>query len=531
MMRSRSFPAMLALAALAALWLAAWGQPCSAQGPPVITVEVDAAAGRRPISPYLYGKNGLFDDDGTAAVAGEAGLRMARESHGNNCTKYNWREDLSSHPDWYNNVYKQGLHERARRLSEEFPEIQGLFGFQVLGWVARTDEANFREQEVDPRPPARDNLCGGGDPDLYLMPWGPADTAGILDYWFGPGGLGLRPESFRYWHLDNEPECWASTHDDVADGSMTPEQCIQLYVGVALEVKRQRPDLRLLAPGFTSEWMWWNWNNEFVDGMPWAEYFVKRMAEESARVGVRLVDVIDYHTYIGGEAPAEQILEEHRVFYDPSYEFPRGNGCKRYPDGGWHEDQRVERIFGRTEEWIAKYFGPDSGVTIGITEAGSRGRGATVDALWYASMLGTFADHGVEVFTPWDWAQSWWEVMYLFSRRGGDTRVESRCSGEPLVSAYSSVAAAGGKLTVILVNRDPVEGRTAEVRLTGFAPSAGPHETLLLSNLPEGNQRTFVSGTDNALVAGQVEAAGGALTVTLPPYSVMAVLVEGQEGR
>jgi hypothetical protein len=73
---------------------------------------VNAAEGKLPVSPYIYGKNNNFSTVfGTPTTAEdislykEAGLRFTRENGGNNATKYNWRRKISSHPDWYNNVY------------------------------------------------------------------------------------------------------------------------------------------------------------------------------------------------------------------------------------------------------------------------------------------------------------------------------------------------------------------------------------------------------------------------------------------
>lgn len=509
----------IALAAAIALAATLASPPAGA----AVEVTVDAAAGRLPISPYLFGKNGAVRDD-EAQLAREAGIRISRESAGNNCTKYNWREDLSSHPDWYNNVYKQGWAERARKLQDEYPGMQGLFGFQVLGWVARTDAANFREWEADPKPERHENLCGGGDPTLYLQPWTARDTVDILDHWFGPGGLGLDPARFRYWHMDNEPECWASTHDDVSPKDLSAEECVQRYVAVAREVKTRYPGIRLMAPGFTSEWMWWNWNNGFVDGLPWMEYFIKRIAEESQAFGKPLIDVVDFHTYVGGEASDEDALQEHRMLYDPDYRFPRANGCKRFPDGGWHDDQTVERLFGRTEEWLDKYFGPDHGITLGITEAAGPSRDEMINALWYASMLGTFADHGIEVFTPWDWRESWWEVVHLFSRYAREFRVGAQSSDEPQLSAYASINGAGTGMTVILVNRAATR-QTVTVRALGFA-CTGPVQALQLAALPPG-ERTFRSRTDNALVSSAVTRRGGDLSVEVPARSITALVASG----
>ena len=510
----------------ASLFLASWlALPLACADMPV-RVTVDARAGLHPISPYLYGRNGALQPDGDDLLRA-SGLRITRETGGNNCTKYNWRLDLSSHPDWYNNVYKQNWPERAQRLQRDFTDLQGLFGFQVLGWVAKTDAVNFHEQEVNPRPESHLNLCGGGTPTLYLQPWTAKDTVDILDYWFGPNGLKLDPARFHYWHLDNEPECWMSTHDDICPKDFSPEECVRRYAAVAREVKTRYPQFRLLAPGFTSEWMWWNWNNNFVQGMPWVEFFIKRMAEESKAAGVRLIDVLDFHTYASpANGTDEDLLQEYRIFYDPDYKFPGANGCKKYPDGGWHEDQKVEMIFGRAEQWLEKYFGPGHGITLGVTEAAPAQKREMVTALWYASMLGTFADHGVEVFTPWDWRESWWEVVHLFSHYAGTRRVESRCDAEPTVSAYSSLAASGKSLTVLLLNRSASETASVQIALAGFKPLQGPATTLQLANLPE-DQRTFKSDTDNALRRGTVPVGKSGVTISLPPYSITAVVLEG----
>ncbi len=516
--------AMLRLAGIQIVVLAVAAVATAADFTAAVTV--NANSGARPISPYIYGLNGALQQY-TPELIRASGLRLTRESNGNNCTKYNWRLDLSSHPDWYNNVYKQGWHDRAQRLQKEFADLQGLFGLQVLGWVAKTDAVNFREQDVNPRPESHQDLCGGGKPELYLQPWSAQDTVGILDHWFGPGGLGLDPARFRYWHLDNEPDCWMGTHNDICPKDYSAADCVRKYVAVAREVKTRYPGIRLMAPGFTSEWMWWNWNGGFVEGLPWAEYFIKRMAEESKACGMRLLDVVDYHTYAGSDKQTEaDVLQEYRILYDPTYQFPTANGCKRLPDGGWHDDQRVEMIFARTEQWLDRYFGRGHGITIGVTEAAPAHKREMVSALWYASMLGTFADHGVEVFTPWDWHASWWEVLHLFSRYAGTRRVASHVDGAAPVLAFSSLDASGKTLTVILLNNSPDGTATARVSATGFVLADRPATTLRLANLPE-DTRTFQSDTENALRRGTVPLRQGVAKVRLPPYSITAVLLAG----
>lgn len=77
-----------------------------------VSVVVDAALDRKAISPYIYGRNNSLSDNPSNPLSDadwqrlkDAGVRIFREGGGNNSTKYNWRLKLSSHPDWYNNVY------------------------------------------------------------------------------------------------------------------------------------------------------------------------------------------------------------------------------------------------------------------------------------------------------------------------------------------------------------------------------------------------------------------------------------------
>ncbi|HKC67392.1 MAG TPA: glycoside hydrolase family 44, partial [Bacteroidia bacterium] len=66
-----------------------------------VNIQVDANAGRKPISPYIYGRNNSISDDPSSPTSAatwklmrDAGLRFTRENGGNNATKYNWRKKI-----------------------------------------------------------------------------------------------------------------------------------------------------------------------------------------------------------------------------------------------------------------------------------------------------------------------------------------------------------------------------------------------------------------------------------------------------
>jgi hypothetical protein len=517
-----------------------------------VTIQVDAAAGRKPISPYIYGRNNNISDDPTSPTNGatwkmmrEAGLRYMRENGGNNATKYNWRKNISSHPDWYNNVYKHDWDYAAKTLGDSMPGVQGMWAFQLIGYAAKNLTNNFDDWSYNGSTwwsGACQNLAGGGtvngaggcnatvngNTNLYLQSCTPDSTTAILDHWFGSGGLGLNSNNIKYWSMDNEPDGWNSTHDDVMPTLPTAEAYMQLYFAVAKKARAKFPNIKLTGPVPMSEWQWYTWNNNKITvagtDYNWLEFFIKRCAEEQVASGVRLLDAIDIHSY-PNESNNADIVQGHRVYFDTTYNYPGANGCKTTDASGWNPSITQEYIFGRCNKWLNQYMGAGHGVTCAVSEFGLTNNNANVTANEYASILGTFADNNVEFFTPWYWYPGMWETLHLFSRYGKDTRVKSVSSNELDVSAYSSVNIAGDSMTIVLVNRNLTNSHITNVTLSNFTMANGSYSTKQLSGLPSGE--TFVSHTNNALSTGTVSVNSNMFSISLPALSTNAIILKG----
>lgn len=517
-----------------------------------VSILIQADSGRKPISPWLYGRNNNLSDDSKKPIADsllavyrEAGLRMLRENGGNNTTKYNWRRKLSSHPDWYNNVYAHDWTYAAKILQDSLPGTQGLFGFQLLGKAASNTSNNFDDWSYNKGTwweGTPQNLAGGGvandagggkaategDPSKYLMDWPADSSAAILDGWFGTGGAGLDASRFRYWNMDNEPEIWGGTHDDVVTTPMDFETYFQKYLAVAKAVRARGVPVKLVGPVYCNDWQWWTWNNSLVDddGVDRSamEMFLKRIGEEEKKTGLKLLDVFDLHFYPGYNSASDvpDLLQLHRVFWDTAYAWPGSNGIHMV-DGKW-KTATPNYTFERVRRWMLQYLGEERPVA--MTEFGAMSAGGDVNArdAFYASLLGTFADHGGELLTAWDWYPGWWEVMHLFSRQAKAVRVRSISSMDSLVSAYSSISANGDSLVAILVNRDVSASQDVSLNLTGFVPS-GAVATLRLSGI---SGETFRSRSRNALAAGTASTSGGLVPLALPPLSITAVTIPGK---
>jgi hypothetical protein len=334
---------------------------------------------------------------------------------------------------------------------------------------------------------------------------------------------------FRYWGMDNEVEIWNSTHDDIDPGMfghiLTAEECVQRWAAVAKAARKFYPGIKLAGPASASPWQWYTWPNESpipYNGRNycWPEYLIKRLAEIQDSTGVRMMDVYDVHFYLPGNT--KEVIQQHfRLLWDTTYYGPN-NDATRWASGvyDWQDPQMHEMFFKRINDWCDTYFGKGNGITVGASESGmdsAVSNHPSETATWYASIIGTFADHGAAIFTPWNWSPGMWETVHLFARYAQADRVKSTSSYDTLVSAYSSISKRNDSMTVILVNRGP-STQTADVSLSGFAP-ASTGTTLSLSGL---TGETFVSHTQNALQKGTVSVSGGKFTADLPGYSITA---------
>lgn len=515
-----------------------------------VSIKIDATADKKAISPYLYGRNNsLSTDPGQVlninwTMLKDAGITFFRESGGNNCTKYNWRKKLSSHPDWYNNVYGNDWDVAAKALKTYIPSAQGMWAFQLLGKVAKTNKANFPDWDYNKSQwweGVNQNLAGNGvlnptgskakvegNINQYLEDWSADSTVAILDHWFKD--LALDKNKLLYWNMDNEVEIWNGTHDDVMPVQISAEEFMQKYFEVAKKARAKFPNIKLVGPVTANEWQWYNWSNGItVNGKssPWLEYFIKRVAEEQKSSGIKLLDVLDIHYYPGSNK-VDEVLQYHRVFFDRNYVYPEANGVKTI-NGGYDNSQNKEYIFGRVNDWLEKYLGTNHGVKLGVTESGINITDPNAIAIWYASTLGEFMKNEVEIFTPWSWPVGMWETVHLFSRYNQSFSIKSTSSDETLVSAYPSINATQDSMTVVLVNRSSSGSKTTSLSFDNFVLSGKTATTLALKSLP--NTETFVSHTQNALSKSNVAIENNTISLTLPAMSITSIQLSGKLGQ
>jgi hypothetical protein len=306
---------------------------------------------------------------------------------------------------------------------------------------------------------------------------------------------------------------------------ISAQEFLDRFIDLAKKAKAKFPEIKISGPVLTSEWHWYNWKGDGVrvDGKYYTflEYFIKRCADEEAASGIRVLDVVDIHHY--PYAPSDNdALQNHRIFYDTEYNYPGANGLKKI-NGGWDNSLTKEYIFKRIEDWLTLHFGEDHGITLGLSEWSPGPSNPNLASVIYGTHLGTFANHGVDFFSPWSWFTGMWETLHLYSRYAKGYSVLSTSTHENTVSAYTTVNEASDSMTVIIVNRSMNAAQNVTVNLNGFSPANGNHKTLQLASLPA--TETFTSHSDNALKENSVFVTSNSFSLAVPPLSTTAVLL------
>lgn len=512
-----------------------------------ILISIDGNATPHKISRYIYGKNNSTNDDSTKATTdsmwtliNESGIGILRENSGNNLTKYNFHRRVASHPDWYNRVHDQNWDYEIQTIQENAPQVQVMYGLPILGWVGANSEYNFKDWDwyishgnkwlntaqnvtgkgAEPNPDNGKNALVDGDISTYLKEWPTDSCVGILDHWFGENGLGIDRSKTLYWALDNEPEIWHLTHDDVQKEPVKPEEYIEKYVRVAKAARAKYPDLKLIGPICANEWQWFagpDRKDLTIDGRywPWLEYIIKRIAEEEKKCGMKLLDVFALHYYPINFSD-EEILQTHRIYFDENYIYPKANGVKLI-NGGWDETQSKVYIFKRCQEWMKEYMGEDDIRALGITETGIESNDPDINSVWYGSMMGEFMKHNLEFFIPWSWKTGMWETLHLFARYNKEYYLPSTSENDSIVSVHTSISADKDSMSILLINRSIKDEIETEIQLKNYEVPDGEYRLSQLSDLPE--EESFISHTINALKEKSVMVQNGKATITLPPLS------------
>lgn len=477
-----------------------------------ITLDIDAGADLRSISPDIYGMN--YPD---ARLAAELRLPVQRWG-GNATTRYNYLADISNRgSDWYfqNVSESQGaaLANLPRGSSADRFVEQGrqagsssLLTIPMIGWVARSDSprshplaCGYSTQKYGPQQATEhySTHCGtgykldgtqvlGNDPSDTSQPADPAFMRGWVQHLvqtFGPASAG----GVQYYNLDNEPSLWTETHRDIRKEPLGYAELRDRSYAYGAMIKSVDPSAKTLGPAE------WGWNAYFYSARdaysgsknpdraqfgnkPLVQWYLEQMRAYEQQHGTRILDYLDLHYYPqaanvalapAGDAATQALrLRSTRSLWDPSYSDE--SWISSQPDGP------AVRLIPRMRDWVNSYY---PGTKLAITEYNWGGLEHITGALAQADVLGIFGREGVDVAMLWAPPAAGQPGAYAFrmylnydgrGSRFGSVSVRARSSNQDQLAVYGA-RRNDGALTLMVVNKSRQEQRST-INLRNFSP-------------------------------------------------------------
>src|SRR6476620_7792760 len=520
---------------------------------PSMTINVDAAANRRPINPNIYGVA-----HATTAQLNDLNTPLNRNG-GNNTSRYNWQLNADNRAnDWYFESIAEPSAVAGERgdtfiANSKAANAHAMLTIPMIDWIAKLGAnrgklASFSIAKYGAQtgndwqwfPDAGNGVRTNGqfitanDPNdanvpsnsTYQQSW----AQHLVSRWGTNANGGL-----RYYILDNEPSIWHSTHRDVHPTGATMDEIKNKMIDYATKLKSVDSTSLIVGP---EEWGWsgyfysgydqqygsqhgWSFlpdrnNHGGADYLPW---LLDQMRQNNLATGLRLLDIFTVHYYPqGGEfsndtSSAMQLRRNRstRSLWDPNY-----------VDETWIND-RV-KLIPRLKSWISTYY---PGTTIGITEYNWGAEGHINGATTQADIYGILGREGLDMAARWttpDASTPTYKAMKMYRNYDGnkstfgDTSVSTIVPNPDNVSAFSAKRSSDGALTVMLISKYLSAGTPATINLANFT-SGGTAQVWQLTSANTINHLSDISFS------------GSTVNMTLPQQSITLLVIPAGNGN
>lgn len=473
-----------------------------------VRFDIDTAAARRPISPYVYGVN-------SADWNRHRGVTLDRLG-GNRWTAYNWETNASNAGSDYrhqNDNFLGGGEVPGEAVRPKVAAAHAAGASMVVtvpmaGYVS-ADKRGDGDVNQTPdwlRVRFHESVPAKGRSLTY-----PPDTADRIVCqdefvaWLESSFPNARTDPSRtiFYDLDNEPDLWASTHARIRPtGPARYDEMVERTIAWSRAIKDVAPSALVFGP---VNYGWQGYvrlqNAPDAGGRDFLDFFLDSMREAEARDGRRLLDVLDVHWYPEARGGSVRITEADTssAVVAARLQAPRSLWDPSYVETSWiSQDARVGaiRLIPRLQEKIAVHY---PGTKLAITEYNYGAAGHISGAVAQADVLGVFGREGVFAANWWPLGQDGRFADAAFASyrnydgaggRFGDTSVQAQASDVVATSVYASVdAGSDARVVVIAINKQADAGE-AEIAVSHpVALSGGRTYTLA------GTSTAFVTGT------------------------------------
>jgi len=476
-----------------------------------VTITVNPAV-TKPISPYIYGTNFYGGNANAPAL-----LTMDRAG-GNRWTAYNWITNGSNAGSDYfyetddylcNGTCNAGIPAEAVRMliaADQQAGLASLVTLQLQGYVSK-DTALVK---VQPPFPNLADFIPVVDKKGSSFTLTPPDTSAYMDEFAwaldqkfsGKNIFGASPAQPTFISLDNEPELWNSTHQEIQGSTMvTSDAYISKTVTLTEALKDQFPSMVIFGPAHYGFLGLYNWQGELTAtpaGTNWfTDKYLQAIKTASTSYGKPIVDVYDFHWYpeeydlctstsslrvtsmTGTTLTPTQvqlIVQSPRNLWDSTFNDAANGNCNPwvYQTMG---NQPIN-LLGRVQ---AKIDAENPGMKIAITEYEGGGWNHIAGTIAQADYLGIFGAQGLFAASFWppngtyDYAMAGFRAYRGFDGANavfGDTSLQTTSSNVANVMVYaSSDSTTPGHYIFVAINRSTSAQVTAinGVTLSGVA--------------------------------------------------------------
>jgi len=438
------------------------------------------------ISDLIYGGSADDWDSG----------QTVRRMGGNPLTRFNWEQGLwNVGADWYfeNIKLNSTLFEMLSQPRKDKRAVSLVV--PMIGWVAKDSAAagfplakfGAQRKHDQYRPEAGDGVRPDGS---NIAPGDPSETSipappELIKQWVTRIIEDDKREGSRavqMYILDNEPSLWNTTHRDVHPNPLSYDELLQRTITYASAVREADPDAVIAGP---AEWGWTGYMFSAVDrdagvqkrpdriahgNEPLVAWYLKQLSLHEKATGKRLLDMFDLHFYPAAEgiydsgagktdpAASELRLRSTRGLWDPTYE-----------DESWIKDK--VRLIPRMKEWVRDNY-PGRKISLGEWSFGAETH--LSGGLATAEALGRFGQQGLDAAFHWGDLKKenppFWAFRAFRNFDGKGARFESvslPTREMKQVSLFASRDPQGGRLVLVLINRQPTTKQTADVQLKG----------------------------------------------------------------
>lgn len=538
---------------------------------PDVTITIDPTK-TKPISPWIYGTNFYSGNS-----APQPHFTFDRDG-GNRWTAYNWINNASNAgSDYYfendnylcNGSCNASIPAEAVRLfiaGDQASGLASLVTLQMQGYVS-VDTTTVQVPMPFPnltyfRPVVDKKNTASSAPFTVTPPPATTDNsvymdefAWALDQQFLSASIfGSSPTRPTFISLDNEPDLWYSTHEEIQGSTMVNGQkannlstadfitkTVKLSTALKDLIKNpQSPtghfsNVIIFGPvnyGFNGIYSWQGdpTLSPTPSGADWfADNYLAGIKSASTTYGAPLVDVYDFHWYSEATDGTTRVINmTGSTLTDPQIQAivqsPRSLWDPTFTENSWITNAVLHAPIQILTRLQTKIAAENPGMKISITEYENGGFNHIAGTIAQADNLGIFGTEGVFAANLWPPSGTYSYTLAGFRAfRGfdganadfGDTSLQSTSSDVASVAVYASLdSSAPGRIVFVAINRSNVPKLAA---INGQALSGTAHLYQMTAASAQGQNPV------QPVSIGTMAVSGSSLAITLPAYSVTTI--------